>query len=170
MSAAQMLLALLEPRPAHGYMLKRAYDEHFARVKPLPYGQVYASLSRFERDGLARLAGTELAEGPERRIYAITPKGVTRVEHWLAEPEDPTTFAVSALFAKTTIALLSGRSPAGVLDAQREVHLDRMRLLTRLRRSAAGTELLAVTYEIAHLDADLRWIDESGQRLAADRA
>ena len=165
MSVAQTLLALLEPQPAHGYTLKQAYDEHFARVKPLPYGQVYASLGRFERDGLARLVRTELAEGPERRIYAITESGVSRVDDWLAAPEDPTAFAVSVLFTKTTLALLSGRSPADVLDAQRLVHLERMRELTRARRTASGPELLAVTYEIAHLDADLRWIEESGRRL-----
>lgn len=165
MSVAQTLLALLEPAPAHGYTLKQAYDEHFARVKPLPFGQVYASLGRFERDGLARLTGTELVVGPERRIYAITEAGVSQVEHWLTRPEEPTTFAVSVLFTKTTLALLSGRRATDVLDAQRAVHLERMRLLTRERRTASGSELLAVTYEIAHLDADLRWIEESGHRL-----
>lgn len=165
MSVSQALLGLLDGQPAHGYTLKKLYDEHFSRVKPLPYGQVYASLSRFERDGLATVVGAELVEGPERKIFAITSAGVTQFEDWLQEPYEPTVFAVSTLFTKITLAMLSGRSPIEILDAQRLVHLDRMRELNKLRKAAAGTELLALTYEITHLDADLRWIEDSGNRI-----
>lgn len=169
MSVAQTLLGLLEPGPAHGYTLKKRYDERFSRLKPLPYGQVYASLARFERDGLARVVAVEAGKGPERKLYAITAEGVTTVEAWLFGAEQPTTFATSALFAKTALALLSGRPAEAVLDAQRLVHLQRMRALTVAARSSNATELLAITYELNHLDADLRWIDEAGNRLVALR-
>ena len=165
MTVSRTLLGLLETESAHGYTLKQRYDTHFGRVKPLPFGQVYASLSRFERDGLAQVTEVEFADGPERKIYAITESGVSSLESWLFEPEAPTAFAVSVLFTKTALALMSGRDAGDILDAQRRVHLARMRLLTQARRTASGTELLAVTYEIAHLDADLRWIEESAQRL-----
>jgi hypothetical protein len=65
------------------------------------------------------------------------------------------------------VALLSGRDAAQVLAGQREVHVERMRELQVARRGAEGPDLLAVTYELAHLDADLRWIEQSGARLAA---
>jgi DNA-binding PadR family transcriptional regulator len=165
MSVAQTLLGLLERSPAHGYTLKQRYDERFARVKPLPFGQVYASLARLERDGLAIVAGTESGEGPERRLYAITPDGVTAVETWIFRPEEPTTYATSVLFTKVTLALLSGRPAAKILDAQRVVHLARMRELTAARRTADGLDTLAITYELNHLDADLRWIEEAGHRI-----
>ena len=45
------LLGLLEREPSHGYDLKRDYDMYFGRGKPLPYGQVYATLARLARDG-----------------------------------------------------------------------------------------------------------------------
>lgn len=167
MSVSQTLLGLLEPRPAHGYTLKQQYDERFSRIKPLPFGQVYASLARFERDGLATAVAVESGEGPDRRLYSITPQGVTAVETWIHEPEQPTTFASSVLFTKTVLALLSGRPARLVLDAQRSVHLERMRRLTELRRQADAAELLAITYELNHLDADLRWIEETGKRLEA---
>ena len=64
------------------------------------------------------------------------------------------------------MALLSGRDPQRVLAAQREVHMARMRELTQERREASRVRLLAITFELAHLDADLRWIDEAGHRLA----
>lgn len=165
MTVAQALLGLLEAEPAHGYTLKRRYDLHFARVKPLPFGQVYASLARFERDGLAVVTGSEPGAGPQRTTYAITSEGVTSMEQWLVEPEEPTAFASSVLFTKTVLALLSGRPAADVLDAQREVHLARMRELTAARHTADAAELLAITYELNHLDADLRWLEEAGQQL-----
>jgi DNA-binding PadR family transcriptional regulator len=165
MSVARTLLGLLEGSPAHGYTLKQRYDQRFARVKPLPFGQVYASLARFERDGLAVVTGTESGDGPERTLYAITPDGVTAVETWILSPEEPTTYAASVLFAKVTLALMSGRPAAQILDAQRAVHLARMRELTADRRDADGLDTLAITYELNHLDADLRWIEEAGQRI-----
>lgn len=166
MTVARTLLGLLETEPAHGYTLKHRYDLHFARLKPLPFGQVYASLARFERDGLAVVTGTQPGAGPQRTTYAITPEGVTSVEQWISEPEEPTTFAGSVLFTKTVLALLSGRPAAQVLDAQRAVHLTRMRDLTAARRTANSAELLAITYELNHLDADLRWLEEAGQQLS----
>jgi len=164
-TVARTLLALLETEPAHGYTLKHRYDRRFSRAKPLAFGQVYASLSRFERDGLAMVSGTESGEGPDRIRYAITADGVTAVESWMYTPEPPTTYASSTLLTKVTLALLSGRDAATVLDAQRGSHLQRMHELTAARRGVPPGELLAATYELAHLDADLRWIEEAGARI-----
>lgn len=170
MVAAPTLLALLEPGPAHGYTLKHTHDRLFGQKRPLAFGQVYASLGRFERDGLAELVEVEAGEGPERRVYRITAEGVARVDEWVRTPQSPDLFATSTLFARVTVALLSGRQAEEVLGAQRETLLARMRELQQRRRTASGAELLAVTYELAHLDADLRWIEDSGRRLDRIRA
>ncbi|MGZ4460438.1 MAG: hypothetical protein ACXVW9_15065 [Nocardioidaceae bacterium] len=63
---------------------------------------------------------------------------------------------------------MSGRSARDVLDSQRAIHLQRMRELTAARRTADEADLLAITYELAHLDADLRWIEEAAPRLRPD--
>lgn len=170
MSTSTTLLALLEAEPTHGYTLKQKYDAHFAHKRPLAFGQVYATLTRFEKAGLAELVDVEAGAGPDRRRYRITPEGVTTVDTWLFTPQDPELFATSSLYSRVTVALLSGRAAADVLTTQRTAHLDRMRDLQRARRDAIGADLLAVTYELAHLDADLRWIEESGARLEATRA
>lgn len=166
-STSESLLALLEPEPAYGYTLKHRYDRWFGRKRPLAFGQVYATLSRLERNGLVHQAHVEAGQGPERRLYQITPDGVTVIDAWVGTPQAPDLFATSTLYARLTVALLSGRDAAQVLADQREVHLARMRELQTMRRGAAGPDLLAVTYELAHLDADLRWIEQSGPRLDA---
>src|ERR1022692_3181156 len=72
MSVPMALLGLLDREPSHGYDLKRAYDAYFGRGKPLPFGQVYATLARLSRDGKVLAGETEPGSGPDRKRYAIT--------------------------------------------------------------------------------------------------
>lgn len=165
MSTAFTLLGLLEGAPSHGYELKRAFDQRFGPDKPLPFGQVYATLGRLERDGRAVVVGTEAGEGPERKRYAITEQGVTDLERWLAEPEVPEPHLQTVLFSKVVLALLSGRDAGGYLDAQRSAHLARMRRLTELRRTSPLGQALLADYALFHLEADLRWLELTTARL-----
>jgi len=166
MSTSTTLLALLELEPAYGYTLKRRFDEHFGHARPVAFGQVYAALSSFDRNGYAEIAGIDSDGGPNRKRYRITAEGSTVVEQWIASPEPATSYSSSPLFAKVSIALMLGRSAHDVLTAQREAHLQRMRALTQRRRTADTAEVLAITFELNHLDADLKWIEEAGRRLA----
>ncbi|MDN5687147.1 MAG: PadR family transcriptional regulator [Brachybacterium sp.] len=169
MSTAHALLGLLDRSPAYGYSLKQDYDQLLSPERPLAFGQVYASLARFERQGWAEILTVESGDGPERKLYGITPEGVTELDTWISTPQATGAFAASTLFARISIALLSGRDAEDVLSAQRGSHMVRMRELTSRRRGAEPAVLLQLDYELTHLDADLRWIQEAGQRLDALR-
>lgn len=169
MSTAHALLGLLDRSPAYGYSLKQDYDHLLAPERPLAFGQVYASLARFERQGWAEILTVETGAGPERKLYGITTEGVTELDTWIYTPQATGAFAASTLFTRISIALLSGRDAEDVLSAQRESHMVRMRELTSRRRGAEPALLLQLDYELTHLDADLRWIQEAGQRLGALR-
>jgi DNA-binding PadR family transcriptional regulator len=159
------LLGLLEREPSHGYELKRDYDAFFGRGRPLPFGQVYATLSRLARDGKVVAAATEPGGGPDRKRYVITEGGAADVEAWLAEPVEPEPHLQSVLFAKVTLALLLDRPAERYLDLQRAAHLQRMRELTELRRTAGVIDALLADHGLFHLEADLRWIDVTAARL-----
>jgi DNA-binding PadR family transcriptional regulator len=81
MSVPLTLLGLLEREPSHGYDLKRDYDAYFGRGKPLPFGQVYATLGRLARDGKVVAAEAEPGAGPDRKRYIITEQGLPRSKH-----------------------------------------------------------------------------------------
>src|ERR1700753_3648785 len=104
------LLGLLEREPSHGYDLKRDYDAYFGRGKPLPFGQVYSTLSRLARDGKVSVGEPEPGAGPERKRYVITDQGVSEVQAWLVEPVAPEPHLQTVLFAKVVLALMTGRS------------------------------------------------------------
>jgi DNA-binding PadR family transcriptional regulator len=161
------LLGLLEREPSHGYDLKRDYDAVFGRDKPLPVGQVYATLARLARDGKAIAGRAEPGGGPERKPYAITSAGQAEVEAWLAEPAPPEPHLQPVLFAKIVLALMLGRPAERYLDSQRGAHLERMRELTDLGRSGSPIDAVLADYGLFHLEADLRWIDVTSQRLSA---
>lgn len=165
MAIPMALLALLDDGPSHGFALKRRYDALLGQGRELKYGQVYATLARLERDGLAHGVGLEQGEGADRKVYAITPDGVAEFDRWLASPQLPSG-RPAELFTKVILALASGRPAVEVLDAQRGAYLARMRELTAARGAGDVIDRVAGDYEIAHLEADLRWIEVAGARLA----
>jgi DNA-binding PadR family transcriptional regulator len=165
MSVRLALLGLLEKEPSHGYDLKRSYDQHFGQEHPLPYGQVYATLSRLARDGRVVAGEVEPGAGPDRKRYAVTEAGVAEVQAWLTEPEPPEPHLRTVLFTKVVLAILLNRSPGDYLDRQRAAHLARMRELTRLKRDSSPIDALLADHALFHLEADLRWIDLTVARL-----
>ncbi|MFE7529149.1 PadR family transcriptional regulator [Kitasatospora sp. NPDC057542] len=165
MSLGQMLLGLLEAQPRHGYDIKRLYDEHFGRDRALHYGQVYATLSRLLKHGLVVVEGVEAGGGPDRKRYAITDAGVTDLADWLTQPEDPQPYLQSTLYHKVVLAILTGRSAADVLDAQRAEHLRTMRELTRRKLTGDLGDELICDHALFHLEADLRWLELTAARL-----
>jgi DNA-binding PadR family transcriptional regulator len=171
MATGDALLALLLPGPRHGYDLKRAYDDWFAGLRPLAFGQVYSTLSRLQRDGLVQIAHTESGDGPERVVYEVTPAGREQAQAWLAEPVEPGLPPAEELIRKTLSAYRLNADPAGLMARQRALHLRAIRALEPgpgggpVQNSPLGlaTALLA-DHARLHLDADLRWLE-----IAADR-
>ncbi|WFE31848.1 PadR family transcriptional regulator [Micromonospora sp. WMMD975] len=169
MTVPLTLLGLLEREPSHGYDLKRDYDTFFGRGKPLPYGQVYSTLSRLARDGKVVVSDVEPGAGPDRKRYVITDRGATEVEHWLTEPVEPEPHLQTVLFAKVVLALMLGRPAEEYLDTQRAAHLRRMRELTEVKRAGGLVDVMLADHGLYHLEADLRWIETAGARLDALR-
>ena len=165
MSVPLTLLGLLEREPSHGYDLKHDYDAFFGRGKQLPFGQVYATLSRLARDGKVIAGDTEPGDGPDRKRYAITDTGRYEVDAWLAAPVEPEPHLQTVLFVKVTLALMLGKSAETYLDTQRAAHLLRMQQLTELKRTGPIVDVLLADHALFHLDADLRWIDLTSARL-----
>jgi DNA-binding PadR family transcriptional regulator len=158
------LLGLLEREPSHGYDLKRDYDTWFGQGKPLPFGQVYATLKRLARDGMVAGGDAEPGAGPDRKRYAITEVGAREFDTWLIEPEP---HLQTVLFAKVVLALMLERPAETYLDTQRAAHLQRMRELTETKRTGGLMDALLADHGLFHLEADLRWIDVTSARLEA---
>ncbi|MEU5362942.1 PadR family transcriptional regulator [Streptomyces sp. NPDC005925] len=168
MSTRHILLGLLASGPSHGYDLKRRHDERFPQARPVAYGQVYTTLQRLVRDGLAEVDGTGSEGGPERTAYRSTPDGTRELARWAAEIAPPAPFVTNEIFAKVVVSILGGGDPAAYLRAQRAAHMARMRELTAVKTSPAAdlATVLSADYALNHLDADLRWMTTTAARLS----
>ena len=170
MSLTELHLALLLHGPRHGYEVKKAHDTWFPGSRPLAFGQVYATLARLVRDGLAEVIETRSDGGPERTVYAVTPAGEARLAAWLEEPAPPATSGSEDVVRKTVVALRvpSQQGARDVVLRQRAAHLRRMRDLQSQDATADTAAHLVHRHVLLHLDADLRWLDEAVDALAGD--
>src|SRR4051794_32416259 len=165
MALNEVVLALLRGGPAHGYDLKRDHDAWFPDARPLAFGQVYATLARLEKAGLVEVAETRQDGGPERTVYGLSEAGEARLAEWLAEPAGAAVASTDEIVRKTIAALHTGGDPAGFLARQRAAHLRRMRELTIHPPERDPAARLARDHLVAHLDADLRWLDTAAARV-----
>lgn len=167
MATNDLVLALLRKGPAHGYDVKRDHDAWFPDARPLAFGQVYATLGRLERSGHVEVLETRTEGGPERTVYALTERGEQQLAGWLAEPAGPAAASAEEIVRKTVAALRTGADAGAFLARQRAAHLRRMRELTAQPPGGDPAARLARDHLIAHLDADLRWLDLAVERVAA---
>lgn len=171
MSTAHVLLGLLAHGGSrHGYELKRAHDTRLPRIRPLGFGQIYATLNRLVRDGLITVAGQDQDGGPARTAFTLTDSGRAELAGWLGRVEPPAPYLTDALFVKVMVALLAepdDRVAHDYLVAQRAAHAARMRELTAAKSDpAAGlAEVAAADYALNHLSADLTWMQTTLARL-----
>lgn len=170
MALSDALLGILASGSAHGYDLKRVYDDRFAGSRPLAYGQVYATLTRLQRDDLVEVVEVAQEAGPERTVYAITATGRESLQDWLAKTEAPGPYPAEELVRKTVTALHLGADALGFVSRQRAAHLTLMRDLTQLQRETKDPAArITVDHLVFHLDADLRWLEAAAGHIAEVR-
>jgi PadR family transcriptional regulator PadR len=80
-----LLLAAVQPSPAHGYAIAEKLRARSGGTFDLPEGTLYPALHRLERAGLLSSRWSEV-NGRRRRVYQLTAKGqrslVARHDEW----------------------------------------------------------------------------------------
>jgi len=174
-SVRHALLALLSEGPKYGLQLREEFEAGTGQVWPLTIGQVYTTLQRLARAGLAESDGSD-TEGPQRR-FRITQAGREELADWLRTPPDMTSPPRDELVMKILVALrLPGTDVPGVIQAHRRYLVQLMQQWTRIKETAAESDIalaLAVDAELFRLDSVIRWLDSADGRIrraAADAA
>jgi DNA-binding PadR family transcriptional regulator len=166
MSTAELVLGLLSAGPAHGYDVKRGHDSWFPLGRPLAFGQVYTTLGRLERDGLVEVLEKTSGGGPDRTVYGLTDKGRKHLSDWLADPVPPAWGSADEVLRKLVAAVRTGGDASAFLARQRASHLRRIRELQETPAGQDPSSSIVRDYIVAHLDADLRWLDSALDRLS----
>ena len=171
MSVPHFLLALLAEGPKYGLQLREEFEAGTGEVWPLNVGQVYKTLSRLERDGLAESDGTgpDGREKTGQKRFRITPRGDEALAAWLRTPPDLTSPPRDELVMKVLVAArVPGTDVHEVIQAHRQYLVELMQQWTRLKEGEARDDLglaLVVDAELFRLDAVTRWLDAADTRL-----
>jgi DNA-binding PadR family transcriptional regulator len=170
MSVRHSLLAILDQGPCYGYQLRAEFDRRTGSTWPLNVGQIYNTLDRLERDGLAAKGETD-EQG--HVFWVITDAGRAEVRRWLDSPTERAAPRNDLAIKVAVAATLPGVDVAEVLRAQRRASGAR---LDELTRRAAGAEapagaagfagsLIADALVFA-AEAEVKWLDHAAARLS----
>jgi DNA-binding PadR family transcriptional regulator len=172
MSIRHSLLSLLAEGDRHGYQLRQEFEARTGGTWPVNIGQVYTTLGRLCRDGLAEEVGKQ-DDGSV--TYRITPAGKAEVDTWWSGPVARTAPDRDETSIKVALAVSSpGVDVLAVLETEREETLRALqaytRQKTRIPDHPTGGELarlLVLDQQIFTAEAQARWLDHCEQRLAA---
>lgn len=76
MSLENGILGFLSMKPLSGYDLKKLFDMSTAYFWPADQTQIYRTLKRLAKEGLIELKVQKKGETVDRKVYAITKKGM----------------------------------------------------------------------------------------------
>jgi DNA-binding PadR family transcriptional regulator len=167
MSIRHSLLALLSEGPKYGFQLRQEFESSTGEVWPLNVGQVYTTLQRLERDGLA--SSDDVDEDERQKNYRITQQGSDELAHWLRTPPDLSEPPRDELVIKVLVASrLADVDVFDVIQVHRRYLVQLMQQWTRLKEDESRLDLafaLAVDAELFRLDSVVRWLDSADGRL-----
>ena len=171
MSVRHALLALLSEGPKYGLQLREEFEARTGEVWPLNVGQVYTTLQRLERDGLAESddAGQDGREKTPQKAFRITAAGHDELEGWLRTPPDLSAPPRDELVMKVLVAMrVPGIDVHDVVQIHRRYLVELMQQWTRIKEAEADSDLglaLVVDAELFRLDSVIRWLDAADGRI-----
>lgn len=159
-----------------GYDVTRFAEQSVAHFWPIVKSQVYSELSRLEELGL--ISGTDVAqEGvPDKRVFKPTPQGLAALDAWLLAPGYATDRVRSGFLIKFFFGhrMDSDRVIELVKEfrAESQKDLDRFGPLVEAGRKQMGLTfpMASATFGMHHLEANIRWADETLADLQKRRA
>ncbi|MDP9331180.1 MAG: PadR family transcriptional regulator [Actinomycetota bacterium] len=169
MSVPMSILAILEEGPSYGLQLKTEFESRTGGVWPLNVGQVYTTLDRLERDGLARSV-SEGGDGGKQKVYEITDEGRAKVRDWFSIGELVGAPPRDGLVLKLVMAASHpGVEVSAVIQTERKGAVQLLQQYTRLKSEDAGADLgwhFLLDSLIFQTEARVRWLDACEARLA----
>ncbi len=81
-----VLLGILAREPRSGYDLRKLFSSTpMGRFSDSP-GSIYPALRRLERCGWIRPVQPRQPHARKRRVFAVTPQGLSKLKQWLRQP------------------------------------------------------------------------------------
>jgi DNA-binding PadR family transcriptional regulator len=158
----EVLLALLAKEPSHGYQLRARLQLALGPLaEALNAGHVYVTMTRLEKAGLVNSERVGQADRPDRKVYALTEDGHTRVTDWLEDTSWPKPAPAEFHLKLVAAAAAELADPVRLVDAQRHELLVGLAAAQRAALAEPNGSVAGLLLEgvVLRLQADLRWLE-----------
>lgn len=105
------LLAVLAQQPTHAYDLVVRLEQH--GLPGVGYGTVYPLMGRLRRQGLVDERTEASPSGPPRKVFEVSPAGLTALGEWIHQWLDTTSAINGVLTAVGALSTPEVTSRAG---------------------------------------------------------
>ncbi len=122
MALAHTILVLLTRECSSGYDLAKHFSESVGYFWQASQQQIYRELAKLEDQGWVE-SETVIQEGrPNKKIYQITPLGLTKLQEWIAMPSEPMAIREDLLVKVAGGDLVSRATIRHEVEHRRHVH------------------------------------------------
>jgi len=135
MSLKHAILVLLETEPSSGYDLIKHFNNSLGYFWNAKHQQVYQQLKHLSEDGLVKCTLEQQEGKPDKKIYAITNKGVESLKAWLESPVKPNKVNDALLVKLYGGHLLSDQALMEELDRHTETHKKTLAALCEIEKT-----------------------------------
>lgn len=177
MSLKHALLGFLASSPMTGYDLRKHMEASVAHFWPADQAQIYRTLTKLVEDGLVDVRVIPQHDKADRREHHILPAGLAELDRWLSSPT-PHEATREPFLLQIFFGGRLGSEHVRQLLAERATEAQSILSLLQsmadaLKNTPNGCavsleqrlRLATLANGIAHLEAEIRWIDDTRQVL-----
>lgn len=170
-----VLLALLDPRPMHGYELYQALSQTqgISLIWNVTQSMLYVLLDKLEAHGLLASEVAPSNSHPPRKIFHITEMGRQTLYRWMKTPVRRAREMRQEFLAKLIAARRYGQEDAlELIHAQRQACLDWLGALQAdnpVKETGPSDGWLVYSYRAHRLDSILEWLDVCERELTREQ-
>jgi len=155
MGLQEAMAGLLSAGPAHGYQLFSMLEAELGPAWETRQSHLYLTLARMERDGLVSGRRIRQLALPDRQVFELTSKGRLLADRWLQSAEPLSEMVVKLAVARLARPDLFVDLAAAISDQV----AGRLKALRHLSgQLGVGFQQQALALEIAHRQAEIRWL------------
>jgi len=126
---ALSILSLLARQPLSGYDLKQQMNNRISQFIHVSNNQIYPQLKKLEVDGLVELSQvTKDGTYPEKKIYAITPTGLTQLKQASQQEFKDAVIKDGFLVKVQNSWLFSDEEFQQQIETERQRHVDKLQV------------------------------------------
>ena len=89
MALREVILTVLARGEMTGYEITKDFEAVYVHFWSASHQQVYRELARLNKEGRVTVKVVAQESRPDKKVYAITKRGLEELKRWIAAPTDP---------------------------------------------------------------------------------